>query len=133
METSKFESSFRQTETAIVLFKEGKYDCAITLAAAAENMLPDTDKWHIFQALKDDERFSEMHYNLMINWLKHSNRPETQAERATLSEIEVVVVIARAISKFNAVYGQTCENFEDFLNWATAVGHLPERKHKISD
>ncbi len=133
METSKFDSSHRQTETAIILFKEGKYDCAITLASAAENMLPDTEKWHIFQALKADERYNEMRYNLMINWLKHSDGPETRAERATLSELEVVVIIARAISKFIAVYGETCQNFEDFLNWAVAAGHLPKRTYQISD
>lgn len=125
METSKKESAQRQIEVAIRLFNEGKLDCAITLAAAAEGMLPQTDNPHIFRSLM--ERASELRLdlqlNLVINWLKHGGPAET----ATIEEFEAVLVIARGITKFNAVYHQTCNPFQDFLQWARDGGHLPPR------
>ena len=133
METTKQQSSRRQTEAAIRMFHEGKFDCAITLAAAAEGMLPDTNDPHLFQALRGAEEFQELKLNLMINWLKHSNSPETRANVATLNEFEAAFVIARAITKFNAVYHLSCMPFEEFLKWAIRHDHLPRQIRPISD
>jgi hypothetical protein len=72
MDTSKKDSAQRQIECAITLFRQGKLDCAITLAAAAENMLPKTDEPHLHQALKPYHIDKDFDVNLMINWLKHS-------------------------------------------------------------
>jgi hypothetical protein len=125
VETTKKESAQRQTERAIKFFRDGDLDCAITLAAAAEGMLPDTANPHLFQALKDHEAFQHMQYNLIINWLKHSNSAASSAERATIDEFEATIIIARAITKFIAVYRCSCKPFEEFMIWSVKVGHLP--------
>jgi hypothetical protein len=72
MDTSKKDSAQRQIACAITLFRQGKLDCAITLAAAAENMLPKTDEPHLHQALKPYHIDKDFDVNLVINWLKHS-------------------------------------------------------------
>lgn len=120
METDKKRSSQRQIETAIRLFHEGNLDSAITLGAAGEGLLPHTDDPHLFQMLQPHN--AELQLNLVINWLKHPGAPEN----ATIDEFEAVIVIARAITKFVAVYHQSCEPFEAFLRRGHEVGHLPQ-------
>ena len=120
METSKKTSALRQIETAIRLFHEGSLDCAITLAAAGENILPATDDPHLFQSLQPHN--AELDINLVINWLKHPFAPDT----ATISEFEAAIAIARGITKFVAVYHQSCAPFETFLRWSHEAGHLPK-------
>ena len=121
METSKKTSSQRQLEAGIFHFRKGDLDCAITLSAAAECILPETRDPHLFQALKEHPAYKEMDYNLVINWLKHSGGPD----KVVISEFEATLIIARAITKFVAVYHQSTDEFEDFLRWAHEAGHLP--------
>jgi hypothetical protein len=85
-------------------------------------MLPNTDDPHLFQVFKEHPSFREMDYNLVVNWLKHSGGPET----ATISEFEAIVTIARAITKFVAVYHQSTDAFECFLRRAHEAKHLPQ-------
>lgn len=120
LETTKKQSARRQIEAAIKVFHEGKLDCAITLAAAAEGLLPPTDDSHLFQMLQPYN--AELDINLVINWLKHSTGPQT----ATISQFEAALVVARGITKFVAAYHQSCQLFEDFLNWTHDAGHLPK-------
>jgi len=49
METNKKTSSQNQIEAAIELYHQQKWDCAITLAAAGEGILPPTDDPHYFR------------------------------------------------------------------------------------
>jgi hypothetical protein len=124
METNKQQSSQRQIERAIEHFHRGDLDCAITLAAAGEGMLPQTEEPHIFKALQDQQKAKneKLDINLVINWLKHGRDFET----ATIDEFEAVIVIARAITKYVAVYRQSGRPFEDFLRWAHENTHLPK-------
>ena len=84
METSKKASSQRQIEAAILHLTRGDLDCAITLSAAAEGILPETPDPHIFQRLREHPAYKEMNYNLVINWLKHPGGPDN----AVISEFE---------------------------------------------
>ena len=127
MKTSKKESSQRQIQASIKLFHDGDLDCAITLAAAGEGILPPTDDPHLYQALQPYH--PELDINLVINWLKHHCQPDT----ATIGEFEAALVIARAITKFVAVHHQSCKSFEDFLRWGHEAGHLPKLYAKISN
>lgn len=120
IETSKQLSALRQIEAAIVHFHNAEFECAMTLAAAAEGLLPTTDKPHIFAMLR--KKAADLDLNLFINWLKHPTGPD----KGTISEFEVVITIFRAISKFIAVYGKTSRNMNDFLKWGVAAGHLPK-------
>jgi hypothetical protein len=72
-------------------------------------------------ASADGNSWHEADLNLVINWLKHGG----VKDEAEISEFEAVIVIARAITKFVAVYHQSCEPFEAFLKWGHANGHLP--------
>ena len=119
LETSKKRSSLRQIEAAIKHFHNGDLDIAITLAAAGEGQLPETTKEYLFRLLRrlapnDD-------FNLFISWLKHPGGPEN----ATILEFEAVLVIARAIHKFVAVYGEASQSFIDFNKWATENTNIP--------
>ena len=118
LETSKKDSSQRQIQAAIAQYEVGALDCAITLAAAAEGILPATDDPHLFQILRDHP---ELEPNLVINWLKHANGPQT----ATITKGEAALTIARAISKFVAVYHQSTNGFQGFLRAEYEAGNLP--------
>ena len=123
MRTTKKDSSQRQIEVAIQLLRDNKLDCAITLAAAGEGILPPTEDPHLFRALQPHN--AELDINLVINWLKHPN----EHEEAQITEFEAVIVIARAITKFVAVYRQSSQPFQDFLRWGHEAGHIP-RMHR---
>ena len=89
-------------------------------SALIYSQLPETTVEYLFrllQRLKPQENF-----NLFITWLKHPTGPD----KATISEFETVLVIARAIQKFVAVYEASCKEFNDFSDWAVAQGHLPK-------
>jgi hypothetical protein len=122
IETTKKLAAKRQIHAAILLFRiEQEFECAITLAAAAEGLLPQTDEAHIFKALKDSPAFKELDLNLFITWLKHPGGPDG----AKISEFEVTLVIVRAISKFAAIYVNQSGLMSDFVKWAFEKGHLP--------
>src|SRR6266446_10707820 len=53
IETTKQLAALRQLTTAIEHLRKREYECAITLAAAAEGLLPPTDEPHIFSDLKE--------------------------------------------------------------------------------
>src|SRR5688572_25891059 len=108
--TTKQQSAQRQIEATIRDLRHVELDCAITLAAAAEGMLPPTEDPHLFGKLRRRPEFRELDLNLVINWLKHSDGPEN----ATISEFEAVFVIARAITKFIAAYHGSTKGFRDF-------------------
>lgn len=120
VETTKQLSSMRQIQAAIVHLHKNEFECAITLAGAAEGQLPESAKEYMFRLLK--RMMPGEDHNAFINWLKHSTGPD----KATISELEVVVAIARAIHKFVAVYEASCKEFEEFSVWAVANGHMPK-------
>jgi hypothetical protein len=53
--------------------------------------------------------------------MKHSSGPDS----ATISEFEVVLIIARAIQKYVAVYEESCAEFNGFSAWAVENNHMP--------
>lgn len=129
METTKKESSHRQIQAAIAHFHQGELDCAITLAAAAEGILPATEDPNIFKAIREHTNAQDIDFNLVINWLKHSGGPEP----VDISEFEATLTIARAISKFIAVFHQNARQFEEFLRWGHKAGYLPKMHRKYSN
>ena len=93
-----------------------EYECAITLAAAAEGLLPPTGEPHLFRGLKESippEEFKYLDFNKVVNWLKHY-KPE-DPDPFVFLESEAVMLIQRAITKFIAVYHQSTKLMEAFL------------------
>jgi hypothetical protein len=121
IETTKKLAAQRQIDAAIAHLHKAELECAITLAAAAERLLPDTDKPHIFAYLRKHPSFKnkEVDFNETITWLKHKVKPDTKV----IFEFEAAVIIARAMSKFSAVYDDGPSEWGQFLEWAEARGH----------
>lgn len=120
VETDKRSAAQRQIHAAIEQWRNEEFECAITLAAAAEGLLPATDMPHMFKTLKESPVFRAYDFNDVINWMKHSIEPQ---ERRIL-EIEVAFVIVRAISKFRAVYGERSKQMEEFTAWTYKMGGI---------
>ncbi len=122
VESNKLLAALCQIQAAIVLFKKGEYECAVTLAAAAEGLLPPTNDPHLFQVLKDSPEAKKIDFNRLINWLKHPTGPEIEI----FAEFEVAIIIVRAISKFLVTYKTVSPAMKDFIKWTFEKGHLPD-------
>ncbi len=128
-------ASMRQIDAAIEHLHRGDFECAITLAGAGEGMLPETDNPHFrkramaLEAMLPKSDEGENTANAYINWLKPGTlkRNGPRVENATISELEVIVTIWRAITKFNAVYvvveADRTPQMIEFANWARAHLH----------
>jgi hypothetical protein len=119
VQTTKQLASLRQIRAAIEHFHKQEFERVITLAAAAEGLLPPTNDPHLFRDFKrrlTPEEYKELNFNLVINWLKHYNAEDPEPVR--ISEFEAVIMLVRAITKFIAVYHRSTKGMEDFLTWA---------------
>jgi hypothetical protein len=122
IETSKQLAALEQIHAAMWHFKNEAFECAVTLAAAAEGLLPTTSDPHLFQLLKNSPIARNVFdYNGMINWLKHPVDPDDNI----IPEFEVAIIIVRAISKFNAIYRTGSPAMRDFVKRAFEQGHIP--------
>jgi hypothetical protein len=122
VETSKQLAALQQIHAAILHCKNEAFECAITLAASAEGLLPSTTERHLFQLLKNSPvARSDFDYNSVINWLKHPVGPDDNA----IPEFEVAIIIVRAISKFIATYRRGSPAMRSFVRWTFEQGHLP--------
>jgi hypothetical protein len=131
IETNIRFASMRQIHEAIQHLHRGDFECAITLAAAGEGMLPDTDKPHFRQkAIALEEKLpktdgGENTANAHINWLKHGGFKTggPRIEATSISELDVIYTVWRGISKFQAIYGVTdadrTPQMISFENWIT--------------
>jgi hypothetical protein len=119
VETNKQKASMRQIHAAIDHRHKAEFESAITLAGAAEGVLPETDKPHLFQKIKKmaeslpEDKSGANKVNTVTNWVKHGTH-----ETATISEQDVIEVVTRAISKFVAVYGAQSAEMKKFSEWA---------------
>jgi hypothetical protein len=130
IETTKQLAALPQITAAIAHLRKREYECAITLAAAAEGLLPPTDEPHMFSDLKEfipREEFKYLDFNMVVNWLKHY-KPE-DPDPFSLPESEAVDLIMRAIAKFIAVYHRSTKRMVAFMEWAsTRYGYpVPSR------
>jgi len=111
-----------QIHAAIWHCQHERYECAITLGAAAEGLLPATNELHLFKVLqKSPIARADFDFNEIINWLKHPTAPDEIA----IPEFEVAIVIVRAISKFFVVYNAESPTMREFVRWAFKEGHIP--------
>ena len=105
-------ASMRQIHAAIDHLHRGDFECAITLAAAGEGMLPaidNTDSFRKTMALIPMPASSaEARVNEIVDWLAHGISGDgTRIELVQISELETIATIFRAISRFEPVYGLT--------------------------
>jgi hypothetical protein len=128
LNTSISKSAMRQIHVAIELLHKSQFDSAVTLAAAADGMLPKTTKPTLFSKLKaladslpTDEPGAKGANDFSV-WLKHGAADkkgnETGPETAVISKLEAVVMITRAVSHYNAVYGGLTPQMGAFRDYA---------------
>jgi len=113
-------ASMRQIHCAIEHLHRGNYECAITLAGAAEGMLPNTDEPTFRQKVKALSKSPEIQAaggatgpNDYTNWLKHGG-----VENATIPAEESVALIWRAITKYKVIYNDLSPQMLRFEDWA---------------
>ena len=113
----------RQIDAAVVHLKRFELECAITLAAAAETMLPVTTNDYAFDYLRRHQAFTSkaIDFNETINWLKHNVAPESKIIFAQ----EAAFVVFRAMSKFAAAYQEGPMEWSEFLHWGAGQGFWP--------
>jgi hypothetical protein len=113
IETTIRVASMRQIHAAIDHLHRGDFECAITLAAAGEGMLPAIDNPDSFlktMALipTPASGYAEARVNEIVDWLAHGISGDgTRTELVQISELEMIATIFRAISRFEPVYGVT--------------------------
>jgi len=124
IETNIRLAAMRQIHAAIEHQQRQDYECAITLAAAAEGMLPATDEPHFHQKVKDfsaglpDAVEGAQKPNDFITWLKHGTYNGKKCETATIDYSESLVIVWRAITKFFAVYDDVSPQMQ---SWAKTI------------
>jgi hypothetical protein len=123
-------AAMRQIHCAIEHLKEGHYEAAITLGAAAECMLPETAAQHLRQAVKKMSKQPNIQQapggstdpNACSIWLKHGTIDGQRVEAITIPAEESMVVVCRAMTKFNAVYNDMTPQMAAFhaiaMRWA---------------
>jgi hypothetical protein len=127
IDTNIRHASMRQIHCAIEHVYRGDYECAITLAAAAEGMLPDTDEPHFRQKEVELSKSPEIKAaggaigpNDYINWLKHGSfGGGPRVENATIPAEESLKTVWRAITKYRASYDDLSPQMLSFRGWAT--------------
>jgi hypothetical protein len=126
IKTTKKLSAMRQILAAIRMMESVDYECAITLAGAAEGQIDEKlilegTVPHIFRILRSV--WAKEPVNEDINWMKHPSG----AEEREITQFQAVLAIARAIHKYVGAYQETHQRFEDFSAWAVAKGHIPRK------
>ena len=136
---TKKEAAVRQINAAIRHLYNEDYECAVTLAGAAEGMLPDTDEArYIFKELAGvetppefkDQRDWIAWLNAARDWLKHTT--PHRGDEWNLTEMDVVIMVLRAVSTFQWTYHQSTLRFEDFYKWCHERGYpAPKREESV--
>jgi hypothetical protein len=93
----------RQIHAAIEHWRGGDFECAITLARAAERMLPDIDEPR-YRQQQGITRINEI-----SNWLTHGGSDLVKGDHidmVVIEEIDTVVAIHQATLKFEALFWQ---------------------------
>jgi hypothetical protein len=114
IKTNRQLSALRQIEAAIDHLYAGDFECAVTLALAAEDHMPDSDAVYLYKQLEQRVSKSEMKiFNVLRNWLKHYIEPDD----FEFSDFEAAIAVFRATSKFFATYRKSSPKMESFVAW----------------
>jgi hypothetical protein len=98
-------------------FEKKDYECAITLAGAAEGQIKEKTLNHLFRLMR--AKWPSDEANMFIHWMKHASGPEN----AEIEELEVVTTIIRAIQKYVGAYETMHPKFQTFSDWCVAKGY----------
>jgi hypothetical protein len=126
-ETTRQLAALYQITAAIEHFHKHELECSITLAAAAEGILPDAEGGFLFQQFKTrastKKRENLDHLNFVQNWLKHGKYNGKEVESIGIAEFFAVISLLRAITKFVAVYRRETPDMAEFVDWSRDNGY----------
>jgi histidyl-tRNA synthetase len=134
-ETDVRAASMAQIHAAIERIQQSDFVSAIALGSAAEGILPETDKPHLFTKLQEWQKSlpsdigGATELNDYNNWVKHGKN-DKRPEKAVISELEVLISIQRAISKFAAIYNEQSPQMKAFSEWAIKRLQSTDRPNK---
>jgi hypothetical protein len=119
LKLDKATAAMRQTNLAILAHKAGDLDAAITLAGAADGLLPEKPSQLIFSRLRDNPQALAEHdkkewvqiLNYERDWLKHAT-PHLGPE-ITLTSLDAGFMIIRAMAKLP----KWSDEMHDFKDW----------------
>jgi hypothetical protein len=106
---------------------EGQWECAITLAGAAEAQIEETEDAEVpnlFSRIKErkpefkSEREHIAFVNRLRDWLKHSSDQEDKL----ICEREAIFMVGRALSKYWNAYRDNLDDIKRFAEWSKARG-----------
>lgn len=123
---TKKEAASRQIHAAISHLYNEEYECVITLAGAAEDILGNIEPLHLWKVLmhKRPDGHSEKEWSTILtetrNWLKHP--ADSLGPKRKISEVEAAIMLIRAVSKFHAQYKESTETMQQFVMWFTRSG-----------
>jgi hypothetical protein len=129
---SKVEAAQQQLEGAIANLFLGNWACAITLAGAAEGMLAPPEvgidlftlgKTDIAAQLNLNEKDFVKIVNEQLYWLKHLT--ETSPVLMNFDQIDVIIMILRAYTKFYALTSKKSDDMLIFESWLKHHFHFP--------
>ena len=131
-ETTRQLAALYQITAAIEHFDKGDLECAITLASAAEGVLPDANDGALFQTLRNDPEARNLDLNFVQNWLKHGKFKGQELESLRIDGFLAAISVWRAITKFVAVYRKETPEMAKFMSWSwkEAFGHPPMRRKR---
>jgi hypothetical protein len=110
VDVSKVDAARSQLESEIKRYDESDWIGAITLAGAAEEILPKRDGKDLFTiaesaAAGDEEQMIALkRLNFVRNWLKHSG--DDHPKTIEIERTDAALMIVRAMTRFHAVTGQ---------------------------
>jgi hypothetical protein len=137
IEVTLEEAAKRQIHLAIALLYRAEFEAAITLSAAAEGMLPTPERPYLFPKLKawaetlPNEGAGAKGVNDFSVWLKHGEAQRDKHAKAIISELEVIAMITRAISKYRAVYDGISPQMAVFRD--RAIKRLQENENRAPE
>jgi hypothetical protein len=130
--TTKKDAARRQILVAFKCLLEDEWECAITLAGAAEGQIREQENGNtpgLFKLMKGanfesrKKYKSERDYVAFVNgvryWLKHNS---DQKDRF-IYQFDAVTMVMRAMSKYFGVYGDNLEELKAFDEWRTERGY----------
>jgi hypothetical protein len=120
-----------QIHGAIKLFHKGEFECSITLAGAAEGILPDDlQNISLYKILRERQtaKPEKLDLNFVQNWLKHGTFKLKDGKQVALESMRItpflaVFSIQRAITRFAAVYGGDTPQMAKFMKWSKGEGY----------
>lgn len=118
IQTTKKLSAMKQIDAAIAHFRSGDFECAVTLALAAEGQLPETGSMDLYKAIKQHlPGKTEIDIlNDLRNWLKHPSGDNSRE----VSEFEIAIALLRATSRYFAMFKEKTTAMDEFILWSVS-------------